>query len=123
MGNEGSSRSALFLKGGRTLGRIQRVSPNSRRVRFKMSAMRSQLIAIMALSVSVVGFGCAGAAPQQATALSSGPETPSAASSVVATGPAEIDHRPTVAVESSDNAAKLESLWNTRMAGGDRKST
>src|SRR5713101_2380224 len=88
-----------------------------------MSAIRSQIIAIMALSVSAVGFGCAGAGPQQSvaqqsTALSSGPEMPSAASSLAAMGPAEVDHKATRAIESPDNAAKLESLWNTRMAGG-----
>src|SRR5216683_4354598 len=83
-----------------------------------MSAIRSQVIVILALSVSAVAFGCAGAGPQQSAALSSGPEMPSAASSLAATGPVEVDRKPTRAIESSDNAAKLESLWNTRMAGG-----
>src|SRR5260370_41989592 len=115
MGNEGSSRSALFLKGGRTLSRIQRVSPKQPKRENQMSAIRSQVIVILALSVSAVGFGCAGAGPQQSAALSSGPEMPSAASSLAATGPATVDHKPTSVIESPDNSAKLESLWNTRM--------
>lgn len=83
-----------------------------------MSAIRIQIIALMALLASAVCFGCAGAAPQQSAALSSGPEMPSAASSVAATGPAKFDPKPTSVIESPDNAAKLEHLWNTRMAGG-----
>ena len=83
-----------------------------------MSAIRSPIIAIVALSVSAVAFGCAGASPQQSAALSRGPEMPSAASSLAATGPAKVDSNPTHVIESSDNAAKLESLWNSRMVDG-----
>lgn len=80
-----------------------------------MSAIRSPIIAVVVLSVSAVALGCAGAAPQQSAALTSGPEMPSAASSMAAIGPAKVDPKPTRVLESSDNAAKLESLWNTRM--------
>jgi protein involved in polysaccharide export with SLBB domain len=83
-----------------------------------MSAIRSPVMVILALSVSAVGFGCAGANPKQSAALSSGPEMPTAASSLAATGPVEVDREPTRAIESSDNAGKLESLWNTRMVEG-----
>ncbi len=83
-----------------------------------MSAIRSQVIVILVLSVSAVAFGCAGAGPQQSAALSSGPEMPSAASSLAATGPAKVDSKPTRAIESPDNTSKLESLWNTRMVEG-----
>ena len=87
-----------------------------------MSAIRSPIIAVMVLSVSAVAFGCAAAGPQQSAALSSGPEMPSAASSFAANGPARVDPKPTRVIESSDNAAKLESLWNTRMVEGSADS-
>ena len=83
-----------------------------------MSAIKSLVIVILALSVSAVALGCAGAGPQQSAALSSGPEMPSAAASLAATGPAAVDHKPTSVIESPDNAGNLESLWNTRMVEG-----
>src|SRR5579864_6268441 len=83
-----------------------------------MSAIKSLVIVILALSVSAVALGCAGAGPQQSAALSSGPEMPSAAASLAASGPAAVDHKPTSVIESQDNAGNLESLWNTRMVEG-----
>jgi polysaccharide biosynthesis/export protein len=88
-----------------------------------MLAIRIPIIALMAFCVSAVCPGCAGAGPQQSAALSSGPEMPSANSSLAATGPAEVDRQPQGAIESHDNTARLESLWNARMADGAADSS
>src|SRR5258708_4550881 len=88
-----------------------------------MSAIRSLVISIVVLCVSAVALGCAGAGSQQSAALRSGPEMPSAVASLAATGPAAVDRKPTSVIESPDNSAKLESLWNTRMAEGATDSS
>src|SRR5260370_11160810 len=85
-----------------------------------MSATTIQTIALMACFASALS-GCAGAGSKQSASLSSGPEVSSANSSLAVTESAQVEHQGTI--ENTDNAAKLESLWNARMADGAADSS
>jgi len=85
-----------------------------------MSATTIQTIALMAFFASALS-GCAGAGSKQSASLSSGPEVSSANSSLAVTESAQVEHQGTI--ENTDNAAKLESLWNARMADGAADSS